>query len=276
MKYKLLCTDMDGTLLNDNKEISERNKNAIKLANEKGLKIVVCTGRMFNSANFYADMIEVKTPIISANGAFIREKDRNEVIYKNILGKENCKAILKILKKHGIYINFHSPNSIFSNKMAYSTKIYSDMNKFLPKDSQIDINIVTDWEEVFEKHEDSIVKCIAIDENLEKIKEAKKEMLELEGVEVVSSYDNNFEIMAKGVSKGRGVEILAGFYNLKPEEIICIGDNENDLSMIEYAGLGVAMGNGSEEVKNKADYVTDSNNEDGVAKVIEKFVLNKM
>lgn len=273
MQYKLLCTDMDGTLLTDDKRISERSKKAIKLAYEKGVKIVVCTGRMFSSANFYADMLGVKTPIISANGAFIREKDRDEVIYKNVIGKEKCSEILKVLNEFGIIAHFHTPNSIFSGKLVYSAKVYSELNKQLPEDQQISINIVEDWEKVFKENEDFIVKCIAIDDDVEKVQKAKKHMQNIEGIEVVSSYINNIEIMAEGASKGRGVEILAKFYGLKPEEIICIGDNENDLSMIEYAGLGVAMKNAPEHIKDKADYVADTNNEDGVAKVIEKFIL---
>lgn len=101
-------------------------------------------------------------------------------------------------------------------------------------------------------------------------------MLKVKGIEVVSSYENNFEIMTNGVSKGRGVEILAAYYNIKPEEIICIGDNENDLSMIKFAALGVAMGNAPSSIKEQADYVTDTNDNDGVAKVIEKFILNSL
>ena len=90
---------------------------------------------------------------------------------------------------------------------------------------------------------------------------------------MVSSRFDNFEVMNKGVSKGNAVKILADYYGINSEQVICIGDSENDLSMIKFAGLGVAMGNGSQVVKEAAQYITDSNNCDGVAKVIEKFVL---
>ncbi|MBB6696727.1 Cof-type HAD-IIB family hydrolase [Clostridium algidicarnis] len=277
MKYKMICTDMDGTLLNTNKEISDKTKEAIKRADEMGVHVVLSTGRMFNSANYYASMIDIKTPIISANGAFIRDRSKEDVIYKNVLGKENCKILLEILKRHKIHGHFHTPSALFSDKLVFSAKIYDDMNKDLPEDNKIEINIIKDnWDEVFEKNEESIVKCIGIDEDVEKVKRAKIDMLKVKGIEVVSSYENNFEIMTKGVSKGRGVEILAAYYNIKPEEIICIGDNENDLSMIKFAGLGVAMGNAPSNIKEEADYVTDTNDNDGVAKVIEKFILNSL
>ena len=91
--------------------------------------------------------------------------------------------------------------------------------------------------------------------------------------EVVSSRFDNFEVMNSGVSKGNAVKILADYYGISSEQVICIGDSENDLSMIKFAGLGVAMENGSKLVKDAAQYITASNNGDGVAKVIEKFVL---
>ena len=85
MDYKLICIDMDGTLLNDEKIISENNLRAIKLASEKGVRIAVCTGRIFTSADFFSDLLGVKSPVIASNGAYIREKDRDEVVYKATL-----------------------------------------------------------------------------------------------------------------------------------------------------------------------------------------------
>ncbi|MGL5244586.1 MAG: HAD-IIB family hydrolase, partial [Sarcina sp.] len=93
------------------------------------------------------------------------------------------------------------------------------------------------------------------------------------GLEVVSSSLNNFEIMAEGTSKGKAVKALAERLGVKREEIMCIGDSENDLSMIEYAGVGIAMGNALDMLKEKATFVTKSNNEHGVARAIEKFIL---
>lgn len=97
--------------------------------------------------------------------------------------------------------------------------------------------------------------------------------MEFSEFEVASSNSDNFEMTKKGTSKGKAVEVLADFYNIKRDEVICMGDGENDLSMIEYAGLGIAMGNASSIVKKRANYVTDTNCNDGVAKAIEKFVL---
>lgn len=274
MKFKLLCIDMDGTLLNSKKEITEKNKQYLRKAQEAGVKVVISTGRLFTSADYYADLVGIKAPIISANGAFIREKDENKVIYKSLLGKDNCEIILKVLKKYDLIPNFHTSNAIFTEGSNPHIQMYLKTNEDHPADKRIEIQTVIDWSQVFESYKEELLKCIAIDMDYEKIAKAKEELSAVEQLEVVSSSSNNFEVMCSGVSKGRGVEILAAYYNIKREEIICIGDNENDASMIAYAGLGVAMGNADEEIKTMAQYVTASNDEDGVAEVIEKFILN--
>ncbi|MTL48593.1 HAD-IIB family hydrolase, partial [Turicibacter sanguinis] len=94
-------------------------------------------------------------------------------------------------------------------------------------------------------------------------------------LEVVSSWKNNFEVMKKGSSKGEAVKQLTKYFNLTPDEVMCIGDSENDLSMIQFAGVGVAMGNATEDVKQAAQFITTSNKEGGVANAIEHFVLNQ-
>lgn len=273
MKYKLLCTDMDGTLLNDNKEISEVNKQAIAKAMSKGLIVAVCTGRIFTFANYYAQILGIKAPVIASNGAYISDGKNNKVLYKKTLGIENCRKIMKVLNKNGINPHFNSKDRILTGAISHSSEGYLKFNEALDSEHQFKVKVIEDWEHAFIKYEEDILKCIAIDNNLERVKAAKEEISLVDSLEVVSSLYNNFEVMAKGVSKGSAVKFLSNYYNVKQEEIICIGDNENDLSMIDYAGLGVAMGNSVEEVKLRANYITTSNNEDGVAKVIEKFIL---
>ncbi|MEW8955970.1 Cof-type HAD-IIB family hydrolase [Clostridium sp.] len=278
MMYKLLCTDMDGTLLGKKHEISKENIEAVKKASAKGVKIAVCTGRLHSSAFYYASLLEVKTPVISSNGAFIREKDEDKIIYKSILKKEHCNKILNVCRKYGLNVTFHTPNTVFAENELFSAKNYQEFNKNLPEEGRVNIEVVPEGtlEEIFDKYEEDIIKAIVIeDEKLIELKKAKDEVKNLGGLEVVSSFPNNFEIMSEGVSKGRAVEIIANTYGIKKEEVICIGDNENDISMLKYAGLGIAMGNASEEAKGAADYITDTNLNNGVAKAIEKFILNE-
>ena len=273
MNYKLICIDMDGTLLNDKKIISEENIKAIRLANEKGVRVAVCTGRIFTSADFFSELLGVKSPVIASNGAYIVEKDRGEVVYNATLGVEKCKKLLSMFRKYDIYPHYYTSDTVFTEQLVYSSLFYEEVNKTLPKDKQVKIVLVNDWDEIFKKYEKLIFKGIAVDKDIEKIKKAKVYLRSLEEFEVVSSRFDNFEAMNNGVSKGNAVKILGEYYGIAREQIICIGDSENDLSMIKYAGLGVAMGNADQEVKEAAQYITDSNNCDGVARVIEKFVL---
>ncbi|SFB27898.1 Cof-type HAD-IIB family hydrolase [Clostridium frigidicarnis] len=277
MKYKLMCTDMDGTLLNGNHEISRESIEVIKKAHDKGVKIAVCTGRLHSSAFYFANLLGINAPVISSNGAFIREKDRDKVIYKKTIDKNSLQEILKVCKEYNLNPYFHTPNRVMGEKEMHSAKIYMDFNKHLPKEEKIHIDIIKEdqWDEIFEKYKHEIVKAIVIeDKNSKALKYAKDKLKKVEQLEVVSSMSNNFEIMNREVSKGRAVETLAKYYNISKDEIICIGDNENDISMIKYAGLGIAMENGCDEIKKVAQYITDTNINDGVAKVIKKFILN--
>lgn len=273
LEYKLICIDMDGTLLNKKGEISKRNLEAIKRAYSKGINVAVATGRLFASANYFADLLGVKTPVIASNGAYIREKSTDKIIYKSLLGKDNAMKIVEILKNFNLYPHFNSYDSIFTEKLISSSLFYSKLNETLPEDRRIKIHMVEEWQKSLKENENEILKCIVIDKDIEKIKKAREEISKIETLEVVSSLNVNFEIMSKGVSKGKAVEILSNYYQIDKNEIICMGDNENDLSMINYAGLGIAMGNAEDFVKERADYITDTNENDGVAKAIEKFVL---
>lgn len=273
LKYKLICIDMDGTLLNKSGEISKRNLEAIKKAYSNGVNVAVTTGRLFASANYFADLLGVKTPVIASNGAYIREKSSDKIIYKSLLGHDNSIKIVEVLKKFDLYPHFNTYDSIFTEKIINSSLFYSKLNETLPEDRRIKIHMVEEWQKALKENENEILKCIVIDKDIEKIKKAKEEISKIGTLEVVSSLKKNFEIMSKGVSKGNAVEMLANYYGINKSEVICMGDNENDLSMIKYAGLGVAMGNAEDFVKESADYITDTNENDGVAKAIEKFIL---
>lgn len=275
MKYKLVCMDMDGTLLNDNKQVSERTIKAIEKAHKLGVKVVIATGRIFVSARFYGDLIGVNAPIIASNGAYVREKDEDRAIYEEGLGEENYDLVLGVLKKYDIVPQFYTEDTIYTEKLIYSSLTYKNANKMLPTNRQVNIQIVKDWKKIFGEEKPRILKVMAVDSDGEKIKKAKAEFIKLNRFQVVSSFKNSFEVMSNTTSKGNALKKLCDYYKISRNEIISIGDNENDISMIKYAGLGVAMGNAELEVKEIADYITSSNEEDGVAKVIEKFILGE-
>lgn len=279
MKYKLVCIDMDGTLLNSKKIVSDVNKNAIKKAHELGVNIVITTGRVYENAAFYSNLIDVQSPVIASNGAIIKDKDSDDVIYKKPLGIQNINQIINLCNKHKVKPNFNTHNSFICG----SRFVYMLVSRFFLKsmssanEGTLKMEYVKDSYNLIKKLEQNyndIIKCEIIHISTKKINALRQQLQGLKDIEVVSSSKYNIEITAKSVSKGKAVEALANYYKIRREEIITIGDSENDLSMIEYGGLGVAMGNASEQIKSKADYITDTNDNDGVAKVINKFILN--
>ncbi|BDR79955.1 haloacid dehalogenase [Clostridium tetani] len=273
MSYKLICIDIDGTLLRDDKKLSQRNINAIKAATKKGVHVAISTGRIFPSANYYAELIGVKSPVIASNGAYIKNSSEDKIIYEKTMEYEKTIKIINILKEYKLRPHFNTHNKILTESLEFSKKVYSKMNEVLSKNNKVDIELVDTWENALKIYEREILKAIIVDEDINKIKEVKEIVAREEGIEVVSSHNNNFEVMSKGISKGNAVNILADMLGIKKEKVMCIGDSENDLSMIKFAGLGVAMGNAAECIKEYADYITDTNNEDGVAKAIEKFII---
>lgn len=276
MDYKLVCIDMDGTLLNSNKKVTEETKKVLLEARNKGVKIAISTGRIYNNAAFYSKYIGLNSPVIAANGAIIKDVNDKE-IYKGVIGYETCKKVLEVLKKYKMKPNFHTHNSIFCGGILEKLFIYLFITRGIPSDYKVKLYSVKDneWDKVLLDNQSEILKCISIHTSKEVVKKVREELKQIKGIEVSSSNMLNLEINAEGVCKGKGVEILGEKLGIKKEEIIAIGDNENDLTMIEYAGLGVAMGNAPQFIKDKADYITSTNNQEGVSKVIRKFILKE-
>lgn len=277
MSIKLICTDMDGTLLKSNHEISERNREAIKKAVDKGVKVAITTGRLFTSAKSYASLIGIKAPIISSNGAYIREKDEDRIIYKSAFSYDELMEINQVLKKYEMITYYYLCDTLITESILPEDHFYkSSINNSKSEEDRVKLLEEADVEKMFKEYDGDFLKVLVLDnsEGKEKLYKAKAELLKMGKFEVVSSWANNFEVMSKGTSKGNAVKSLAEMLGIKQEEVMCLGDSENDLSMITYAGIGVAMGNALDSVKAEAQYVTDNNDNDGVAKAIEKFVLD--
>ncbi|MGL4742040.1 MAG: Cof-type HAD-IIB family hydrolase [Sarcina sp.] len=278
MKYKLICIDMDGTLLNSKHEVLELNREMIKKATDKGVKIAITTGRLFASARKYSDIIGVDAPIIASNGAYIREKDSDKVIYESNFSKEQFDKVINVIRKYDFTVYMNTSDTVISERVVPDTHAYKMVNHELDEEWKIKFLEGHNFEEVYKKYHGDILKTIFIDEknNKEALSKAKAELAAFDDLEVVSSWENNFEVMPAGTSKGSAVKKLAEILGIKREEVICIGDSENDLSMIRYAGLGVAMGNALDIIKENADYITETNENAGVGKMIEKFVIEEI
>lgn len=268
--YKIIALDMDGTLLTADKKVSERNKAAIKAAEAKGVKVVLASGRPLIGLKKYLeelDLLKDEDYVLSFNGGLVQNTKTQEIVSKLPLKGSDFKYIYKISKE--LNINIHA----FSAKDGLITPKTSQYTEYEAMMNGIDVNI-RDINEVDD--EEDIIKVMMIDP--QEILDPAIEKLPPEVYEKYSVFKSSpffLEFTNKEVDKGLGLKKLGEYLGIKKEEIIACGDAGNDLSMIKYAGLGVAMGNATQEVKEAADFITTSNDEDGVANVIEKFIMIK-
>lgn len=273
MKYRLIAMDMDGTLLNSKKEITGYTKGVLKRAADAGVILAVCTGRLFASADYYAGLLGTDVPVIASNGAYIKDRRTDKVIYENRLGDDQIRGITELVKSYGFSVNYYTTHNVIAENITPATINYTKWNDSMPEGKRISVDIINGLENIMERNRNKIIKMVVNANNLQELEELRTLIKKRFNATVVSSWNNNIEIMAPGVSKGNSVKLLSEHYGIGCSQVICFGDNENDLSMIEYAKLGVAMGNATESLKAVADYITDTNDNDGVAKAIEKFVL---
>ena len=265
--YKLIAIDMDGTLLRKDKTISDKTKEAIKKAIEKGVKIVLASGRPLVGLERYLEELNIGSNedyVLSFNGSVVQNVGTREIISKSILTGKDFKELYKVAQTLGVNIHAFTARGLVAPRMSEYTKVECDINHITAE--IMDINELDDQEDVikvmFVDPQD------VIDEVIKKVPQAINEKYT-----VVRSAPFFLEFLSKKSSKGTAIKALATYLDIQKEEVICIGDAGNDLDMIEYAGLGVAMGNAFEEVKEAANYITLSNEEDGVAHVIEKFII---
>lgn len=269
MKYKLIAIDMDGTLLNSKNNVSNRTKEAIIKAKEKGVHVVLATGRILKSAKRYSKQLNLKNPIVASNGGIMVDEDAN-VIYKNPVDKKSIKEIVRLADEDDVYCHLYDESRFYSSRKVQEVlDFYSEGDETM----SIELELFKNIDDILNTEDLNIYKLIFIDENREKLQKFREKISTLKDINISSSWWNNVEAMGVNVSKGQALKRLVKSLDVNLDEIMAIGDSENDLSMLNIAGLSVAMGNGSEAIKDKVDYITDTNDNDGVAKVIEKFIL---
>lgn len=273
--YKLIVTDMDGTVLGEDHRMTEGNKKALKEAEKNGVKVVFATGRFHDSAKEHIDFLENIMPIISSNGSIIKHPITNEVLYSNFIDKEVSIEIVDILEKHNVKYQAYTDEIILQK---YETEDEMRMMKeFIEKtfSDKTEISFKKDLREDIRNSNVLKFNIMEIDRP-DLIDKVRVDLELVKNIEVTSSWKDNLEIMSEGSHKGNAVEYLCELLDIDREHIIAFGDNYNDLSMIEFAGTGVAMGNAEDDVKKIANHITDSNGNDGVAKAIYDLVLQKV
>ncbi|HML36560.1 MAG TPA: Cof-type HAD-IIB family hydrolase [Bacillota bacterium] len=267
--YKLIVSDLDGTLLNDASALSEYSKEVIHRASEQGVDFMLATGRLFGGARMIAKELNLNTPILACNGALIKEAE-GKLLYGKPLREEALRTVFRLLEERNLYFHCYSEDSFYTKKIRRNLFSFYDALIDLPEEDRFPMVEIEPADLI---GKDAIYKILVRCEGAAARKELYNTLIGIDGVSVTVSFNDTFDICADQVSKEAAVERYASGKGIDPSEIICFGDNYNDIGMIRYAGLGIAVENGVEEIKEAADYVTASNNENGVAKAIEKFVF---
>jgi len=268
MTYKMIVLDLDDTLLQDDHTISPRTKQALMEAQQLGVKVVLASGRPTSAMVAIADELNLKdygSFILSFNGAKITNCQTGEELFSSTLSPETAHQLYELSRREDVWIHTYVGDFIVTEALNQYTTIESEITglEVFEVDSFIDsVNV-------------PVVKVLMVDDPDKLAKVENKLQHELaEELSVMRSKPFFLEFTEKGVTKGTSLNHLIGQLGILREEVIAIGDSYNDLAMIEFAGLGVAMGNAPQDIKEKANYVTDTNMNDGVAKVVEKFVFN--
>lgn len=281
---KLIAIDLDGTLLSSNIEISEENVQAIQKAQEAGHVVMICSGRAPEDIKTVIAQTPLKCPVAGSNGTMVLAD--NKLLSQISIDKNNVKSVANILNEKKYPFKIYSSQGIFvastwTERMLAFLEQNQEVSKGLtpkeykfmteqPKETD-SIKIFDHIDDVLNQENISIQKFFipTISGKTELISTLK----EIDGISITTSGPFNIEIMDTNGHKGNGIKVMAEYYNIPIENTVAIGDNFNDVPMLEVAGLSVAMGNADPSVKDIADVVTLTNNEHGVAHAIEKYVL---
>ena len=259
---KLVATDIDGTIFIPEKEFTQGVINCIKNLTQKNIKVVLVTGRMNAAAVKIARDLGLNTPVISYQGGLVVENGKK--LYERYLTLEQTERILAWAKEVNIHINLYNDDILYSETECYEVKRYCN-------------NLHTEHlvKPFCEIKKDKINKLLAIDySNPERISKYEKELQEIfPDLYIVKSTPYFLEFSNPEASKKYAVEFLQNYWGLKKEEILTIGDQNNDIALLQAGGIKVAMGNATEELKAVADYITDSVYDDGFVSAMEKFCL---
>lgn len=262
---KLVVTDIDGTIYNPEKGITQATLNSIQRLVKNDIPVVIATGRTFASAKWVADKVGIKCPLISYQGGLICSYD-GEVLDVKYLPSDIAYEIVQDARKRNIHLNVYVEDKLY----------VEDDNEYIKDyigDKGIDYFLVDKFEDLdFTK----LNKILAINYDPEFIDNLIKELqAKYPQIYVVKSYKFFCEIANKNATKGNAIKFLAEQYGITTDEVLAIGDQNNDIEMVVTAGCGVAMGNGTDEIKKVANFVTDTIENDGFSKAINKYVFGE-
>lgn len=265
-KYKLIAFDVDDTLLTTEKVISPKTKQALLNAQKNGIKLCVASGRLPYGVKPYAEELDILNNggyYLGFNGGAVLNSG-NELIGTTYLDSKYIEPVYEVLRPTNVTTMVHKGDIIYADRKV------NDYTHIEPDVIGLPLNLVDDIAEFVDWKLHKILLCGEPGE-LKEV-ESKLKAKFADDVDIYLSAPWFLEVMPNGVNKGLGVEKVCADMGISMDEVMAFGDNYNDIPMLEMAGLGIAMGNAEDEVKNSADYVTDTCDLDGIAKALGKFL----
>ena len=276
---------MDGTLLNGKQEISEGNRRAIMAAQEKGVEVILATGRSYQEASHMLQKAGLRCGAICANGAEIRNRE-GEVLHSVGLEGEIARKMIGMLRNLGVYVELYTNEGTYTDSYQKGIDVIIDIYHTANPDTSREeiqaaaeerfkrglIEVVDDYSEVLGREGCRVYKLLAFSMDPALLSEAAGALRKVEGVAVTSSGRENIEVTHQEAQKGIALKRFAEHSGVPLSETMAMGDNYNDLSMLKVAGRPVAMGNAEQEVKDICRYITAVNDEDGAGKAIMEAI----
>lgn len=265
---KMLVLDIDGTIFNKNYTATQKVKRTLtNLAND-GIKVVLCTGRMYAATKSIAEELNLVTPVICYQGGLVKEiVGNNSTLLEKTMPTKQARDVINILKSKNIFFNLYINDILMVEQDNKLIKQYVDARN-------IDYKVIGNCDNL---ELNGLNKILAIDDNTNLIEELQKDLAQRFKNElyVVRSTPRFCEFSNIEATKGNAVRFLANKWGIKKEEIMACGDNDNDIEMLHAAGIKIAMGNATEKLKEIADFITKTVDEDGVPYAVQKFIGEK-
>jgi Cof subfamily protein (haloacid dehalogenase superfamily) len=282
---KLIAIDMDGTLVNKQLKVTKENSKVIKEAINDGHHVVIATGRSYDEARHTLEDAELHLPLICVNGAEIRSKEW-EILSSIPLQFSQYEDIKRILDEEDIYYELYTSKGTYTDDREKAYEVMKDIVITSNPEATDDdiqkaalrrfrlglVSVVGDFEKLLNQKDIEVYKFLAFSSDNAKLKRAFQHLQAVDALAVSSSADNNLEITNSEAQKGVALKRFAELKGIPLENTMAIGDNYNDVSMLEIAGFPVAMGNAVDEIKEMAAFVTKENDQSGVAFAIQKFL----
>ena len=267
---KLIVVDLDGTLLNDEHQVSDRNVDALKRAIAQGVKVMIATGKTFLSAKSIIEKLGLTTPGIFVQGLTVYQPD-GTLTWQKTLPTDVCRRVITFAEERGFTIVAYSGTRLLCREISDGIERLSE------KYHEPELEVVGPLQNIL--FDTQINKMILVKQNSPKKVTALRWQLERqldgEGRLVQAMISDMLEVLPPNVSKGGTLPMVLKKLDIAPEHVLAIGDGENDIEMIKLAGVGVAMGNADEKLKAVADHVVSTNQADGVAEAVERFVIKQ-